>query len=184
MAIRVTSAPDPLTLLTVQEGKRNIFEAQKDRSFGRRPLLNDEAVTAQIHSAYQRVEHYTGRTILPTEYLWTPRRLPWRLQPLPIPRPPVESVSSVRWRFSTDPDWTVIPVELHEDIIYPREAWPIAISTAPFLVEVAYSAGEAAPSPVWKAAMISIIAGQPDLKQLDIFRLDRIGHPSMYAEAY
>ena len=183
MALQITNAPDPLTLLTIQEGKRNIFESQSDRSFGRRPLLNDEAVTAQIHAAYQRVEHYTGRTILPTEYLWTPRSLPWRLQPLPIPRPPVESISQVRWRFSTDVNWTVLPVELHQDLAYPSEGWPIAISIAPILVEVSYTAGEAVPSPVYKAAMISILAGHPDMKQLDMFRLDRSGHPSLYAES-
>ena len=182
MAIRITSAPDPLTLLSITEGKRNIFEAQSDRSFGRRPLLNDEAVEAQIHGAYQRVEFYTGQTVLPTTYLWTPRSLPWRLQPLPLPRPPVESVSRLRWRFSTDTDWTEVPVTLHQDLAYPSEGWPIAVSTAPILVEVEYTAGLAAPPPVYKAAMISILAGHPNMKILDQLRLDRQAHPSLYAE--
>ena len=168
MPLVAVTKPTDLTLVSLAEGRLALFNNNPQLYNNDASLIqSDSEITAALFDGEETLSSITQRTVVPTRYRWTFSRFPIRLQPLPVPRPPVTEVHRLRWRFSSDPDWNVsypddatdytdeagdtvaIPADatrftLSGDRIYPQDGWPLVQGFVPLIAELEYSAGYSA----------------------------------------
>jgi uncharacterized phiE125 gp8 family phage protein len=107
---------------------------------------DDDLITALIKAARRQVEALTGRTLITSTFEW---RIPRFENVFYVPRPPLQSVSSIVYTDDDSTDQTLstsiygVHTQMFEGCIYleNEQEWPTDLSDIPFPITVTYVAG-------------------------------------------